>query len=839
MLKLYYLWDYYLGDVMSEKFNEKKYNHIQSNKRKREKFLQPLISEEDFKPTPDPFFSIVKNKKVTENRKPASETYYVSPMRGKIVNRATFPVTTSKGKIDKQYDFLRDNKKQSENLIKAKNGSEYYEFNLLNNRKPAQQPEVKPQSEYTEKPVEFKEEIHFESFEPTDSFTVSIDSPIKKTESRPHHVEAISILYEEEIELDDDRQIITSYDDSQNNFYFGDYEKKQLNQTNQNVRPQNNVSVHDYSNHEDRVRAEIKEIFAEFHDEPPKKKKNVFFEESFEFGPDTHEARQQVKQERSHYVEPEVTYDEEWEDEEPQRIEPNFKDLKREIDDVLRQDEKKEVVSKKPQRKPEREFKVEDDEQDFTEYLFPSLELLNQSTSFQTDQTDWINHQISVLDQTLESFGIGAKTVNYTIGPSVTRFEVEPDPGTKVSKITALQDDIKLRLAANDIFMEAPISGKSTVGIEVPNKESRMVYLKEILESNLYKQFKSPLKIALGLDITGQPIFSDISTMTHSLIAGSTGSGKSVCINTLIVSILYNALPNEVKLVLIDPKKVEFSLYRDIPHLLTPVINDAKGATATLKWLTEEMDRRYELIESVGARDIKSYNVKRNRSPEDLPKLPYIVVIIDELADLMMVAANEVEEYIQRISQLARAAGIHLIVATQRPSTNVITGTIKTNIPTRISFKVASAIDSRIILDDSGAEKLMGKGDMLFDENGKPHLKRLQGSFISDEEIERITAFCKEQASPNYVFTSEDLVKKETEFVMDYEDELFDDVVRFVIDLGEASASRIQRQFKVGYNRAARIIDMMEKFDIIGPHLGGSKPREVLMSIETYEDLMG
>jgi DNA segregation ATPase FtsK/SpoIIIE, S-DNA-T family len=837
---------------MSEKFNEKRYNHIQINKRRREKFLKPLISEEDFKQTtPDPFFSIVKNKKETINRKPANDqTYYVSPMRGKVTNRATFPVTSSKGKIDKQYDFLRQTKKQNENLVKAKNGSEYYEFNLLNNRKQAQPvtrvKEETSEAERVQSRVEMEEDFQFGNFDQESSFTVSMESPILNSDQSTHHVETISILYEEEIELDDDRQIITSYDDNQNSFYFGDYEKKQkrMNPT-QQIRSQNNVSVHDYSNHDDRVRAEIKEIFAEFHEDTPKKKQNVFFEESFEFGPDQGEPRQTMKREpRSTYVEPDVTYDDEWEEEMPKRIEPKFKDLKREIDDVLKQDdeETEHVVVKKPQRKQQEVEKqnkyVNNEEDDFTEYLFPSLDLLNQSTAFQSDQTDWVHHQITVLDQTLESFGIGAKTVNYTIGPSVTRFEVEPDPGTKVSKITALQDDIKLRLAASDIFMEAPISGKSTVGIEVPNKESRMVYLKEILESSLYKQFKSPLKIALGLDITGQPIFSDISTMTHSLIAGSTGSGKSVCINTLIVSILYNALPNEVKLVLIDPKKVEFSLYRDIPHLLTPVINDAKGATATLKWLTEEMDRRYELIESVAARDIKSYNVKRTRSPEDLPKLPYIVVIIDELADLMMVAANEVEEYIQRISQLARAAGIHLIVATQRPSTNVITGTIKTNIPTRISFKVASAIDSRIILDESGAEKLMGKGDMLFDENGKAHLKRLQGSFISDEEIERITAFCKDQASPNYIFTSEDLVKKETEFVMDYEDELFDDVVRFVIDLGEASASRIQRHFKVGYNRAARIIDMMEKFDIIGPHLGGSRPREVLMSIETYEDLM-
>lgn len=800
----YTLYVFLVGDFMSNNNKDKnKYINVTINKRKREKFLKPLITEEEFNGPSDAFFSVVKNNK--QNNKQSKSTnndrFYISPMRGKVADRSTFPVTTSKGKIDKQYDFIRKQKKLNENELHTQYGSKYYEFNLYKNQN---QPQQKVKN------TEFEDVNRQEPAKITVNEKASTNSVEKLMKPDPIEFNEemsiidknrVNIIYEEEIELEDDRQVLTSFDENNRNNYYGDYDK---NYRDYKVNLQNkNVHVSQYNTKEDKIRAEIKQMFAEFHDEHDSKSP-VYFEEEFSFN---HDEEEQVPVRRPN-KKPEVT----------------FTDLKKEMDESI----------KKERKKPE----VQQEAPSYEDYKFPPLDLLTESTEFQDDQLDWINDQIDRLDATLESFGIAARTVNYTIGPSVTRFEVEPEPGTKVSKITTLSDDIKLRLAASDVFIEAPISGKSTVGIEVPNLESRMVVLREILESNTYKMFKSPLKIALGLDITGEAAYSDISTMTHSLIAGSTGSGKSVCINTLIVSILYNAMPDEVKLVLIDPKKVEFSLYRDIPHLLTPVINDSKVATATLRWLTEEMDRRYELIESVGARDIKSYNLKRGRSIEELPKLPYIVVIIDELADLMMVAANEVEEYIQRISQLARAAGIHLIVATQRPSTNVITGTIKTNIPTRISFKVASAIDSRIILDDTGAEKLLGKGDMLLHENGKAHAKRLQGSFISDEEIERVTLFCKDQAAPVYEFTGEDLLKKETEFVMDYEDDLFDDVVRFVIDLGEASASRIQRHFKVGYNRAARMIDMMEKYNIIGPQQNGSKPRDVLMSIESYEDMI-
>lgn len=771
---------------MVDNKNEKKTKIKNINNRRREKFIKPLITDEDNES--DVYFSVVKNRKKKEEIKTEIEKnsdFYLSPMRGKVENRSTFPITNSRGKIGKQYDFVRQEKKIKQEELKNQYGHEYYEFNIINNN--TSRDKIKNNM------VDKTPDLNINSQKVNLVENEFSEEKVQITENRK-----VNIIYEEEIDIDENKSIYTSYDENNKATFFNDFEK--TTKVDKDDKHYASIDVYEHQDDSKGLKAELKKLFAE---DDYSQNEEIYYQDNFSY--DVPSEKENFENNKKQESEKKV----------------NFINIKEEINQELKT-----------------KVKVDPKYRDLDHYTFPPIDLLNESSQFVLDDTEWIESQMMLLDSTLDSFGIFAKTVNYTQGPAVTRYEIEPEPGTKVSKITALQDDIKLRLAASDIRIEAPISGKSTVGVEVPNKEVRRVRLREILESPSYKSFKSPLKIALGLDITGDPIFSDISNMTHSLIAGSTGSGKSVCINTIIISILYNALPDEVKLVLIDPKKVEFSLYRDLPHLLTPVINDPKIATSTLRWLTQEMDRRYELIESVGARDIKSYNIKRNRSAGDLAKLPYIVVIIDELADLMVIAAAEVEEYIQRISQLARAAGIHLIVATQRPSTNVITGTIKTNIPTRIAFKVASAIDSRIILDEVGAEKLLGKGDMLLSDNDKPQLKRLQGSFISDEEIETVTNYIKNQLSPHYSFTSEDLVKKESEFVIDYDDELFDDVVRFVIELGEASASRIQRQYKVGYNRAARIIDMMEKYNIIGPQQNGSKPREVLMNIEEYEHMV-
>lgn len=831
--------------MSNRKFPSQKYRLLTRNIKKREKFLQPLIKDDDdLSAETESFFSIVKNKK-EEKRELDQKNYYVSPMRGRVPNRATFPIYSSRGNISKQYDFIRPKEHQKEPEFRNNFG----EFKLYTSKRSEQTSATNPTNQHNhdsqsiqhQSPFVFTEHITFD--QPTKSQTINRepeDSQVSQQSFQRTHREPVNVLYEEEIELNHDRSVITSYDENNNHYYFGDYEKYHLKQENPpKQHPQKNIQITDYSGHDQKVLREIQEIFSDVTTQDTTDQripsaqsgKNyrdpIFFEENLELS-ELEEVRIPVRKN---------TYPNQ--SAQPTRgtttQQPNqrFQDLKRELDMALNQYNRYEDPEDDDDETPSNSYV----EEDYTDYQFPPLELLNPSSEFTLDQSSWANEQLKILDETLESFGIPAHTVSYTIGPSVTRFEIEPEPGTKVSRITSLTDDIQLRLAAKDIFVKAPIAGKSTVGIEIPNIETRTVNLREILESSSYQKSKSPLKIALGLDITGEPIFSDISAMTHTLIAGSTGSGKSVCINGIIVSILYNALPSDVKLVLIDPKKVEFAQYRDIPHLLTPVINDPKEATATLKWLTEEMDRRYELIESVGARDIRSYNIKRSRSLDDLPKLPYIVVIIDELADLMMVAMSEVEEYIQRIAQLARAAGIHLIVATQRPSANVITGTIKTNIPSRIAFKVSSQVDSRIILDTGGAERLIGKGDMLFIENGKSHMIRLQGSYISDDEIERITDYCRLQATPNYQFFSEDLVKHNDSVVVDYEDDLFDDAVRFVIELGEASASRLQRHFKVGYNRAARMIDMMEQMNIIAPHTGGSKPRDVLMTLEEYERL--
>ena len=464
-------------------------------------------------------------------------------------------------------------------------------------------------------------------------------------------------------------------------------------------------------------------------------------------------------------------------------------------------------------------------------YQFPSLNYLNVADREVIEDHTWLESQKDLLNVTLKNFNVRASVVNVTQGPSVTRFEVHPEPGVKVNKITNLSDDIKLSLSAKDIRIEAPIPGKNTIGIEVPNKVSKMVYLREILRSTEFRSNPSPMTAVLGLDIAGQPAVTDLKKMPHGLIAGATGSGKSVCINTILISLLYKASPHEVKLMLIDPKMVELAPYNEIPHLVSPVITDVKAATAALKWAVEEMERRYELFAHSGTREITRYNqlVKEHKQGEHLP---YLVIIIDELADLMMVAPNDVEEAICRIAQKARACGIHLIVATQRPSVDVITGLIKANIPTRIAFSVSSQVDSRTIIDVNGAEKLLGKGDMLFLENGSSKAVRLQGTFVSDEEIERVVKHVKLQSKPDYLFHQDELVKKAT--IQSEEDELFLEACEFVVNQGGASTSSLQRRFRIGYNRAARLIDMMEEQGIISENRG-SKPRDVLISEEELD----
>ncbi|WP_442895651.1 DNA translocase FtsK [Bacillus sp. FJAT-53060] len=467
-------------------------------------------------------------------------------------------------------------------------------------------------------------------------------------------------------------------------------------------------------------------------------------------------------------------------------------------------------------------------------YVFPSLALLDVPPAQKEEDGTWVNERAELLNATLKNFNVKASVVHVTQGPSVTRFEVHPEPGVKVNKITNLSDDIKLCLSAKDIRIEAPIPGKNTVGIEVPNLHSKMVFLREMVRSSAFRDNPSPLTAALGLDISGQPVVVDLQKMPHGLIAGATGSGKSVCINTILVSLMFKASPDEVKMLLIDPKMVELAPYNHIPHLVSPVITDAKTATAALKWVVDEMERRYELFAHSGVREIKRFNelVKEKQIGETLP---YLVVVIDELADLMMVAPNEVEESICRIAQKARACGIHLLIATQRPSVDVITGLIKANIPTRIAFSVSSQVDSRTIIDMAGAEKLLGKGDMLFLENGSGKPTRLQGNFVSDCEIDQVVSHVRKQRKPVFLFEQEELMLQGS--AITDEDELFIDACRFAIEQNSASTSSLQRRFRIGYNRAARLIDMMEREGMISS-AKGSKPREVLMTLSDLEQLI-
>ncbi|WP_096152917.1 DNA translocase FtsK [Bacillus sp. FJAT-45066] len=458
-------------------------------------------------------------------------------------------------------------------------------------------------------------------------------------------------------------------------------------------------------------------------------------------------------------------------------------------------------------------------------YKLPTITLLNPPIKRADDNDEWVEEQRRLLNETLHHFKVGATVVNATQGPSVTQFEVHPEPGVKVNKITNLSDDIKLSLAAKDIRMEAPIPGKNTIGIEVPNRVSQPVVLREIVRHPSFIQNPSPLAVALGLDIAGSPVVLDLQKMPHGLIAGATGSGKSVCVNSIIISLLYKARPDEVKLLLIDPKMVELTPYNHIPHLVSPVITDVKAATAALKWAVEEMERRYELFVHAQVRDIARFNEKALSHNQE--KLPYLVIIIDELSDLMMMAPGDVEESICRIAQKARACGIHLLIATQRPSVDVITGLIKANVPTRIAFSVSSQVDSRTIIDIGGAERLLGRGDMLLLENGATKPRRVQGNFVSDEEMERIVEHVKQQQKPNYLFQQEELLQELK--VQEEEDDLFYEACEFVVEQTTASTSSLQRKFRIGYNRAARLIDMMEANGII-TGANGSKARDVLIS---------
>ncbi len=446
------------------------------------------------------------------------------------------------------------------------------------------------------------------------------------------------------------------------------------------------------------------------------------------------------------------------------------------------------------------------------------------------------------LQKTLYSFGVSAKVENVSVGPAITRYELKPAEGVRVSKIANLADDIALNLAAETIRIEAPIPGKQAVGIEVPNKEKEVVHFREIIESKEFKENKSKLTVGLGKDVAGNVQLADIAKMPHVLIAGSTGSGKSVCINTIITSIIYNAKPSEVKFVMVDPKVVELSVYNGIPHLLIPVVTDPKKAAGALAWAVQEMDDRYNKFAEKGVRDLKGYN-KAIEKENELGKLPQIVIIIDELADLMMVAKNDVEDAICRLAQKARAAGMHLVIATQRPSVDVITGLIKANVPSRIAFAVSSQVDSRTILDCVGAEKLLGKGDMLFFPSGAPKPSRVQGAFVSDDEVEKIVSFIKSNGTATY---SEDILesiennnktdKEISETDDDDTDPFLMDAIQTVVETGQASTSFIQRKFKVGYARAGRIIDQMEERGVISGYQG-SKPREVLMSLEKLNEL--
>ena len=517
-------------------------------------------------------------------------------------------------------------------------------------------------------------------------------------------------------------------------------------------------------------------------------------------------------------------------------IEPDFIE-----ENLFREEEEKKETNKKAVLQLEHALTVEEDEN----YEYPPVEILSKGEKKSIKGgAKALTDTATKLQKTLYSFGVSAKVENVSVGPAITRYELKPADGVRVSKIAKLSDDIALNLAAETIRIEAPIPGKQAVGIEIPNKEKEAVHLREVIESDEFQNNDSKLSVALGKDVAGNTMIADIAKMPHVLIAGSTGSGKSVCINTIITSILYNSKPSEVKLVMVDPKVVELSVYNGIPHLLIPVVTEPKKAAGALAWAVQEMENRYSVFAQKGVRDLKGYNAAVEK--EEGGKLPQIVIIIDELADLMMVAAKDVEDAICRLAQKARAAGMHLVIATQRPSVDVITGIIKANVPSRIAFAVSSQIDSRTILDSAGAEKLLGKGDMLFYPSGSPKPMRVQGAFVSDGEVEKIVDFIKSNGEAVY---SEDIIESiennnktdkevhdEMENDEDEADPFLSEAIDVVVETGQASTSFIQRRFKVGYARAGRIIDQMEERGVISGYQG-SKPRQVLMTLEKLNEL--
>ncbi|MBR6003564.1 MAG: DNA translocase FtsK, partial [Lachnospiraceae bacterium] len=492
-----------------------------------------------------------------------------------------------------------------------------------------------------------------------------------------------------------------------------------------------------------------------------------------------------------------------------------------------------------------------EDEVEKREYIFPPRTLLNKGSKKAGDSAQSIRQTAQKLQDTLAIFGVEATVTDISQGPTVTRFELQPKLGVKVSRIKNLSDDIKLNLAASEIRIEAPIPGKAAIGIEVPNKEAQPVVFRDLIDTPEYNDFDSNLAFAVGKDIAGKTIVYGIDNFPHLLIAGATGSGKSVCINTLIMSIIYKANPDDVKLIMIDPKVVELSVYNGIPHLLLPVVTDVKKASATLAYAVNEMHERYKKFSEVGVREISGYNREIEKMGEDSfnQKMPHIVIIVDEVADLMLQERKNVEDSIRSLAQLARAAGIHLIIATQRPSVDVITGIIKANMPSRIAFAVSSNVDSRTILDMGGAEELLGKGDMLFFPKGLKKPVRLQGGFISDKEVNSVVEFLKKQGSPSYDAQIEEKIKsceKSSESSSggfaggdggDGNDELFVDAGFYIIDSDKASIGMLQRKFKMGFNRAARVMDQLADAGVVGPDLG-TKPREILMSHEQFENYL-
>jgi S-DNA-T family DNA segregation ATPase FtsK/SpoIIIE len=460
------------------------------------------------------------------------------------------------------------------------------------------------------------------------------------------------------------------------------------------------------------------------------------------------------------------------------------------------------------------------------DYQLPGIDLLDSPPPLEARQIkEDLSNNARILEETLEDFGISAKVTDIERGPVITRYELEPAPGVKLNRIVALNDDIALAMKAQSVRIIAPIPGKGRVGVEVPNIQSSFVYLKEVLASGEFQASESKLTLALGKDIAGEPVIADLDEMPHLLIAGTTGSGKTVCVNSLILTLLFRTMPQELKFLMIDPKMVELAPFNGLPHLLCPVVNEAKKAYIALNWVVNEMEERYRLLAKVGVRNIEAYNEKQE-------KIPYIVVVIDEFADLMSVSADQIENAVTRLAQLSRAVGIHLILATQRPSVNVVTGVIKANLPARISFKVASKVDSRTVLDMNGADKLLGKGDMLFLRPGESKLIRAQGSLVSDKEIEKVADFIKSQAEPLY---DEDILKEQAKpyIANGQKDELYDEAVRVIMEGNQASVSILQRRMRLGYTRAARIIDTMEQEGLIGP-FEGSKPRRILVDREAW-----